>query len=180
MGDLKLSTWMQIEAREANPAKRRWADGSHCCRWSGFGAGRMGEPCWLRGAVVVDGVDPTPDRREPAPSIPEIRNLAGGTEGCWYPNMAWKMGWSVAAAELAGWWRKMAWLGGKMRGEARRKQEMAGIGGGHQRISSSGEHLFGASQKFGQKIGPLLELWFSVFYPKVIIRSVFWALLKML
>jgi hypothetical protein len=29
---------------------------------------------------------------------------------------------------------------------------------GHRRISSSGERLFGASQNFGQRIGPPLEL----------------------
>ena len=50
----------------------------------------------------------------------------------------------------------------------------------HRRISGSRQRLFWAGQNIGQRIGPLLELRFLVFYPKTIIRSGFWSLLEML
>jgi len=61
------------------------------------------------------------------------------------------------------------------------KKKSFGIGSDQRRrISDSAQRLFWASQKIGQEIGPLLEPWFSIFYPKLVFGSIFWALLKML
>jgi hypothetical protein len=81
-----------------------------------------------RGAPAVDGVDPTPDGREPVPSILEIRSLDGETEGCGKGRqMVGGTGIPTCFGRRDGARRRLNWqddggkmarLGGKMRGEA--------------------------------------------------------------
>jgi hypothetical protein len=64
--DLKFSTWMQIETNQ-----RKFTGGEQI---------NQSISGWME--AVVDGVDPAPDRWEPASSFPTILQLGRGTEGC--------------------------------------------------------------------------------------------------